>query len=151
MVSINTTSLERKEKMFRSFEEGESRAPVGSDAKTLLPSYGRKSGRCAASECHLICKDIWTWRLERQLGNARIYLHPGVKLYYNHWSKFMHTWISPVVDMVQRWRDRGDQGDSSLASFHIQPPSNVRCGGGDDECGDSGRVLVPDHHPCRYV
>ena len=182
MVSINTTSVKKQQNMFRSFQEGESRAPLlvdgtsesesGSDHAAgdnglLVPSYGRKSGRCAASECHLICKDIWTWRLERKLGHANIYLHPTVKLYYNHWSKFLHTWITPVFDMLERWRDwwrdRGEResggsgggggasGASGVASFPVQPPMNVKCGGGDDECGDSGRVLVPRNHPCRYV
>ena len=191
MVSINTTSVKKQQNMFRSFQEGESRAPLlvdstsesgsgdkgenaaaenaGENGHLVPPSYGRKSGRCAASECHLICKDIWTWRLENNVeGHANIYLHPTVKLYYNHWSKFLHTWITPVFDMFHRWcdwwSDRGESesggggesesgggGGGSVDSFPVEPPMNVKCGGGDDECGDSGRVLVPKNHPCRYV
>ena len=142
MVSINATTLGNQ--MFRSWVEGETRTPIVSSS-AQREQYGRNDGRCAASECQLVCKDLWT----ATNNNAKIYMHPGVKLYYNYWSFLLHRWVAPVTEMFIRWRAPSLKAQEDL-SFPKGPPLHVPCGSGTDGC-DSGRVLMPAGHKCRYV
>ena len=173
MVSINATTLGNQ--LFRSWKEGENRSPKMNVAvkakekerqktengkmnqnvnkKDQIEKFGRENGRCAVSECQLICKDLWT----QTQNKAKIYMHPGVKLYYNDWSVFVHGWIAPVTEMFIRWKwNVVEMFSMSLTEeryveYPIGAPEHVPCGRGTDGCGDSGRVLVPEGHECRYV
>ena len=146
MVAINATTLGGR--TFRSWVAGEARSPGGQSAGE---QFGREEGQCATSECHLLCKDLWT----AAGGRAKVFMHTGVKLFYDRCTRLAHFWAIPIWELWQRTRARvadwlgGGASDWRLGSFPDGPPRHVQCGRGTDPCGDSGRVS--GEGPCKYA
>jgi hypothetical protein len=90
--------------LFRSWREGEARS-LHPDADTRLTW----SDRCPASECHLVCKDLWA------MGRSRIYMNPRVRLVYNYATETKQRVLMPILNaLIFRWFNRIEHGRYAL-------------------------------------
>lgn len=126
--------------IFRSWRANETRSIAhGAAEQASLEGGGGDDGlyseACPASECALICADLWS------AGYDRIYINPAVKLYYNAKTQlYQQTIMAGVNTLVSWWlRSKWAVADSMTVGWNaedstvqssnrISPPATVACG-----------------------
>jgi hypothetical protein len=111
-VALPAAALVDSGLVFRSWTAGEPRSP---HVKPIVTSVW--SDECPASECHLICKDLWS------AGHSRIFMNPRVRLAYNVATELKQRVLMPLVNsLLLSWSNRIGSGHHSLRSSRIRLP-----------------------------